>query len=324
MADTQQPQNDLMPVQSRVLSYQEIEKIGRAFVASNMFGRDVDRISVAITKIMAGQELGLAPFASMRAVHIIDGNATLSANTMAGMVKSSNRYDYTVDEKTAERCAITFYETRYGKRVKLGTETFDIDEARQANLLHKTNWKNYPKAMLFARCMSNGVRTFAPDVFNGMAVYTPDELEPVKVDSNAKIIEHEPVNTAAEFDDADTTNDALDVVVDPDEVDNTELALPEEKPEDDLQIPIPNTKDPVTDEFKAETTEMLDQLGLKSMGKQRLIKQATGRLVAKSDADWRNLRQFINIALAGEAEIPDDWIAGVIDSHAEAPKRDLE
>ena len=30
--------------------------------------------------------------------------------------------------------------------------------------------------MLFARAMSNGVRWFTPDAFNGNAVYTPEEL----------------------------------------------------------------------------------------------------------------------------------------------------
>ena len=133
------------------LSYSEIEQVSRAFVASGMFGRDVDKISKAITKIMAGQELGLAPFASMRAVHVIEGNATLSANTMAGMVKSSGRYDYEVVKKEIDECVIDFYEIRKGKRVKLGTEKFDEAEAKAAQLLNKQNLQKYPKAMMFAR-----------------------------------------------------------------------------------------------------------------------------------------------------------------------------
>lgn len=205
-------EDNALTTQSRSLSYGEIERIGKAFVASAMFGKDVNRVSIAITKIMAGQELGIAPFAAMRAIHIIEGTATLSANTMAGMVKSSGRYDYTVVDKSTDRCVIDFFEIRGGKRIKLGTETFDVSEARSADLLDpecteapdkhavrqvsrynkwrrqnetvegclcKDNWKKYPKAMMFARCMSNGVRTYCPDVFNGLAVYTPDELEPI-------------------------------------------------------------------------------------------------------------------------------------------------
>lgn len=162
--------------QNKMLTYQEVEQIGKAFVASGMFGRDIDRVSKAITKIMAGQELGMAPFAAMRAIHVIEGNATLSANTMAAMIKRSGRYDYEVKEKSATKCVIDFFETRGGTRRKIGTETFDEEEAKAAGLLNKNNWRNYPKSMMFARCMSNGVRTYAPDVFNGMLVYTPDEM----------------------------------------------------------------------------------------------------------------------------------------------------
>ena len=135
MGEKQKPVAAESQIQVRKqLSYSEIEQIGKAFVASKMFGDDMDRTSMAITKIMAGQELGLAPFASMRAVHVIEGNATLSANTMAGMVKSSGRYDYDIKKKELDGCVIDFYELRSGKRTKIGTESFDIDEARMAGM----------------------------------------------------------------------------------------------------------------------------------------------------------------------------------------------
>lgn len=168
------------PQQKTVLNYDQIEKLARAFVASGMFGRDMDKISKGITKIMAGQELGLAPFASMRAVHVIEGNATLSSNTMAAMVKASPKYDYEIVEKDNMGCKIKFIEIRDGDRHALGVQSFTIEDAQTANLTNKANWRNHPEAMLFARCVSNGVRTYCPDVFSGMAVYTPEELEPVE------------------------------------------------------------------------------------------------------------------------------------------------
>ena len=138
MGEKQKPVAAESQIQVRKqLSYSEIEQISKAFVASGMFGRDVDKISKGITKIMAGQELGLAPFASMRAVHVIEGNATLSANTMAGMVKSSGRYDYEVKKKDLTGCDIDFFEIRNGKRVKIGSETLDIDEAKMAGMFDR-------------------------------------------------------------------------------------------------------------------------------------------------------------------------------------------
>ena len=38
------------------------------------------------------------------------------------------------------------------------------------------NWRKYPKNMLFARAISNGVKWHCPDVMNGQPVYTPDEM----------------------------------------------------------------------------------------------------------------------------------------------------
>lgn len=346
------------------LSYAEIEKVGKAFVASAMFGKDMDRTSKAITKIMAGQELGLAPFASMRAVHVIEGNATLSANTMAGMVKSSGRYDYEVTKKTLKECEVTFYEIRGGKRIKQGSETFDMDEARMAGLIDpecpeaptkhnirsisfynkwkkqnetkqgckcKDNWKNYPKAMLFARCMSNGVRTFCPDVFSGMLVYTPDELN-ARVAADGNIIDMDGDGNitnmpeqkkssdkdAAEADVDQTpphyenegTDDHPDVT-DPNEPDIPEDTITEEdieaanaasdEPEEEPEPPVV-----VDDDFKDTAWQMYESLPLKASYKMRWLKEVTGAITRKSiklDAQWRDLMQRAGDVLSGDEEI---------------------
>ena len=42
-----------------------------------------------------------------------------------------------------------------------------------ANLVKdKSGWVKYPRNMLFARAMSNGVRWFAPEATGGLPVYT--------------------------------------------------------------------------------------------------------------------------------------------------------
>jgi hypothetical protein len=49
-----------------------------------------------------------------------------------------------------------------------------IEDAKRANLVGKSNWKSYPRAMLFNRALAQGVRAIAPDHFVG--VYDQDEL----------------------------------------------------------------------------------------------------------------------------------------------------
>ena len=56
----------------------------------------------------------------------------------------------------------------------IGTSAFSIDDAKKAGLAGD-NWRKYPRNMLFARAMSNGVKWYCPNVFGG-PVYSPDEL----------------------------------------------------------------------------------------------------------------------------------------------------
>jgi hypothetical protein len=65
-------------------------------------------------------------------------------------------------------------------------------QAKAIGLATKDNWKNYPKAMLRARCISEGIRTVYPGCIVG--VYTPEEvqdMEPAR-DVKATVVEVTP------------------------------------------------------------------------------------------------------------------------------------
>ena len=146
----------------------EIMSIGKAFAESGMFP-DIKSAAQAIVKIQAGAELGIAPFAAMSGIHIIKGKPTIGAGIMASMVKASGKYNYRVIEQTDKKCSIDFYE---GKEL-IGNSTFTIEEAKKAGT---QNLERFPRNMLFARAMSNGVKWYTPDVFAG-PVYVPEEME---------------------------------------------------------------------------------------------------------------------------------------------------
>ena len=160
----------------------EIMSIGKAFAESGMFP-DVKTAAQAIVNIQAGQEIGIPPFAAMSGIHIIQGKPTIGAGVMASCVKGSNKYDYRVVESTEQVCSIDFYQ---GKE-KIGNSTFTIADAKKAGT---KNLDKFPKNMLFARAMSNGVKWYTPDVFAG-PVYTPEEfdVQPVTEDVKAEVIE---------------------------------------------------------------------------------------------------------------------------------------
>ena len=157
----------------------DVMALGKAFAESGMFP-DIKSAAQAIVKIQAGAELGIGPFQSMSGIHIISGKPTIGAGVMASMVKASGKYDYKVLEANEKVCSIEFFE---GK-VSLGTSTFSIDDAKKAGT---KNLDKFPRNMLFARAMSNGVKWYTPDVFSG-PVYVPEEMEQVTQDVAHEVV----------------------------------------------------------------------------------------------------------------------------------------
>jgi hypothetical protein len=177
--------------------YKDFDGLQRAAMALKASGyfKDVQSEAQAIVKVMAGSELGLPPFASMAGIHVIQGKPVLGANVIATLVKNDPRYDYRIKQADDKACVLTWYED--GQQV--GEAGFTTQEAQNAGLTGKDNWKKYTSDMLFARAISRGARRFAPGIFGGSPVYTPDEMgvdtdEEGYIDGMSITIE-DPVNT---------------------------------------------------------------------------------------------------------------------------------
>ena len=173
-------------------SVREVETLAHHFAESGFFA-DSKGLSQAVTKILAGQELGIGPVTALTGIYIVKGRVTLSANLIAASIKRGGKYNYRVKELTDERCVIAFFE---GKEA-VGESAFSMADAKRAELANGDNWKKYPRNMLFARAISNGAKVFTPDIFGG-AVYTPDELGESVDGETGEVIEHTPsgpVNT---------------------------------------------------------------------------------------------------------------------------------
>lgn len=150
-------------------------------LAQSGFFSDARQAAQVVVKVLAGRELGFGPIASMTGVNIIKGRVSLAANMMAQAVKRSARYDYRTVKLTPDVCEIAFSEE--GKDI--GHSIFTKEDAAKAGT---KNMSTYPRNMLFARAMSNGVRWYCPDTFESgvyrwycpdafeSGVYTPEEL----------------------------------------------------------------------------------------------------------------------------------------------------
>lgn len=171
--------------------YEQMNSLQTAAAALHQSGffKDVASQAQAMVKVMAGAELGLPPFAAMSGIHIVQGKPVLGANLIATLVKNSGRYDYRVKQLDNRVCILTWYES--GREV--GEAGFTIDEANAAGLTNKPTWKAYTSDMLFARAISRGARRYAPGIFGGAPVYTPDEMG-VDTDEDGQIVQGEIVN----------------------------------------------------------------------------------------------------------------------------------
>jgi hypothetical protein len=159
--------------------------IGETFFKSGMFS-DIKSAQQAVVKIMAGAEMGISPFAAMSGIHIIQGKPTIGAGLMAARVKGFGKYDYRVLEHTDKVCSIEFGTKVPGSDIKsLGISTFTIEDAKKAGT---KNLDKFPKNMLFARAMSNGVKWYTPDIYEN-PVYVPEEMEQVTEDTTAQVVE---------------------------------------------------------------------------------------------------------------------------------------
>ena len=151
--------------------------IGEVFFKSGLF-QDIKSVHQAVVKILAGQEMGISPMASMNGIHIIAGKPVVGAGLMAARVKSFGKYDYKVKQHDDKACSIEFFQ---GKE-SLGVSTFTIEDAKKAGT---KNLDKFPRNMLFARAMSNGVKWYTPDIYE-QPVYVPEEMVDIKPDMTDK------------------------------------------------------------------------------------------------------------------------------------------
>jgi len=171
-------------------TFDTMQRVAKALADSKFFEADFAK---AITKVMAGQELGLPPFASMSGIHIIQGKPVMGANLIATLIDTHPLYEYRVTSMTDELVSIDFYK----RGDKIGTSSFSMADARKAQT---KNLDKFPRNMLFARAISNGARWYCPAIFGGSPVYTPDEMGlSVNEDGyiDGEILEHQPQQVTA-------------------------------------------------------------------------------------------------------------------------------
>jgi hypothetical protein len=139
--------------------------------SSKMFGFKNPQEAMAI--MLLCQAENLHPAVAMRDYHVIQGRPALKADAMLARFQqaggSVNWKDYT-DEKVTG-----VFSHPSGGSLEV---SWSLAQAKSIGIANKDNWRNYPRAMLRARCVSEGIRSVYPGCVVG--VYTPEEIQDFK------------------------------------------------------------------------------------------------------------------------------------------------
>jgi hypothetical protein len=164
---------------SNLIPFAEVTKMAAIAANSRMFGFKTQDEALAIMLLCQGE--GLHPAVAMRDYHVISGKPSMKADAMLARFQTAGgsvkwtRYD--------ENAVSGVFSHAQGGSVEI---TWTIEQAKRANLTGKDVWKAHPRAMLRARCISEGIRTVFPACVVG--VYTPEEIQampdPVAVQSH--------------------------------------------------------------------------------------------------------------------------------------------
>jgi hypothetical protein len=181
------------------MTIQDISTAGKAIAASGLFGIKTTEQAVAL--MLIAQAEGYHPAIAARDYHVIQGRPTLKADAMLARFQSCGGAVRWLDY-TDQKCTAEFSHPQGGK-IEI---SWDMARAKSAELGGKDNWKKYPRQMLRARVISEGIRTVFPGCVCG--VYTPEEVsdfEPEK--KEPKNIEAEVLPNANEKDSAEIAAD---------------------------------------------------------------------------------------------------------------------
>ena len=146
----------------------DLKQMASAACKSGLF--QMPSPEAALTLMLLCQAEGLHPIQAMRQFHIIKHRPAMRADAMQAAFQAAGGNISWV-ERNDKKCSAEFSHSQGGKILVEWT----IDMAAKAGLTNNPTWQKFPRAMLSARCVSEGVRAVYPAVVCGL--YTPEEVQ---------------------------------------------------------------------------------------------------------------------------------------------------
>ncbi len=150
------------------ISISDMERLAIAMAKSKLFG--VKTADEALSLMAIAQAEGLHPAIAARDYNIIQGKPALKADAMlARFQMAGGKIEW--HSYTDECCDATISHPQGGSiRVM-----WDMARVQKAEIKNSSMYSKYPRNMLRARVISEGIRTVYPGVAVG--IYTPEEVD---------------------------------------------------------------------------------------------------------------------------------------------------
>jgi hypothetical protein len=151
-----------------IIPVNEVKQMALAVANSGFFGYDTPE--QALTLMLVAQAEGRHPASAAKEYHLIKGRPALKSDAMLARFQQAGG-SVNWEERSAEKVCAKFSHPQGGELRICWT----LEDAKRAGLANGDNWKKYPRQMLSARVISEGVRMVYPSVISGF--YTPEEVQ---------------------------------------------------------------------------------------------------------------------------------------------------
>lgn len=151
-------------------SLDEAFRVSQAIAISGLAPKGIDRAEQIMVAIMAGAELGLAPFQSLQSFAVVNGRPTLWGDGLLAVVRGRGvrvrEWLEGEGDGMVAHCECTRPDT--GEQI---ARAFSVADAKKAGLWGKTGpWTQYPKRMLQMRARALSLRDGCADMLRGIQV----------------------------------------------------------------------------------------------------------------------------------------------------------
>lgn len=159
----------------------EAFRLSQALAMSGLAPRGMDKPEQIMVAIIAGAELGLAPFQALQSFAVINGRPTLWGDGLMAVARSQGvqvrEWIEGQGDESEAFCEVTRPDT--GEQI---TRAFSVVDARKASLWGKQGpWQSYPRRMLGMRARAFALRDGCADMLRGFQVREEvEDYQPIR------------------------------------------------------------------------------------------------------------------------------------------------